>query len=98
VSASEKLLPAHPLAGKTVILKSSGVLNGKEFVLEDWWLNLHPHSWATTRGNTAAIQYAARVAATGLPVDDRVVYGKVYGSGYLIHETELGPIADKAVE
>ncbi len=85
----------HPLAGKTVILKCKpdlDNLNGKTFVIEDWWENVAGESWMCCYGNPACLKYAIRSAIADLPADDEVVYGKVGSFGHIIHVSELGKI------
>jgi hypothetical protein len=90
---------SHPLAGATVLIKD-GVLDpvqemvvgGAEYRIEDWWDTLTGGSWQMAQGNIAAIQYALRVAGTGVPLDDEVVYGKIGGLGHLVHVSELSEV------
>ena len=82
----------HPLAGQIVILKCKpdpDELNGKEFVVEDYWENVAGKSWMVCGGNPACLKYAMRGALSGLPVDNEVVYGKVGPFGHLVHVSEL---------
>lgn len=93
---------AHPLAGQTVEVTlrgfnpdrvpPSGVL-ATEYRIEDWWDKLTGGSWMSAEGNPAALIYAARAGAAGLPVDNEVVYGKIGSAGYLVHVSELGAIS-----
>lgn len=87
----------HPLAGKVVILKCEpdpDNLNGKEFTIQDWWINVSGISWGIAKGNPACIKYSIRSALAGIPSDDEVVYGKIqdgeFRFGHLVHVTELG--------
>lgn len=81
----------HPLAGKTVTLKSpDSRLDGMRFEVEDWWQNVSGGSWMDAVGNPAALNYAGKVAMKGLPIDNEVVYGKVDCYGHLVHVSELG--------
>jgi len=83
----------HPLAGKTVILNcksDADKLNGREYRVEDYWQNVAGKSWMDCDGNPACLKYAMRSAFAGLPTDNEVVYGKVGGSGHLVHVSELG--------
>lgn len=84
---------AHPQAGTTVVVQIKGHLqldNGTHnFRLEDWWDRLTGGSWMTADGNPAAMMYAVRAGTTGLPIDDRVVYGKIGPFGHLIHVSEI---------
>ena len=82
----------HTMAGKTVILKCKpdpDGLNGKEFVVEDYWENITGESWMKCNGNPACMKYAMRAALAGLPTDNNVVYGKVGCFGHLVHVSEL---------
>lgn len=84
----------HPLAGQKVILNCKpdpDGLNGKEFVIEDWYANVSGgRSWMFAAGNPACLKYAIRSAIAELPINNKVVYGKVGSFGHLIHESELG--------
>lgn len=86
----------HPLAGQTVKLRLSSleydgwdIASGDLFQVEDYWDRLTGGSWLYANGNPACLDYAVRLACSGLPLDDEVVYGKVRGLGYLVHVTEL---------
>ena len=83
----------HPLAGKTVRLKcgepDQDGLNGSEFHVEDWWIRVAGKSWMVCDGNPACLKYAVRSGFGGLPIDDKVVYGKVGVLGHLVHESEI---------
>ena len=46
-------------------------------------------SWMMCDGNPAALKFAVRSAAAGLPTDDEVLYGKIGGLGELIHISEI---------
>ena len=91
---------SHPLAGKTVLLKlkltdyRSGIIEGQGFRIEDWWDKLTGKSWGASAGNPAAMKYAIRAGVSGLPTDDKVVYGKIGGFDHLIHESELGEVVE----
>ena len=80
------------LAGKVIKIKSeANEIGGQEVHIEDWWINVAGQSWMFCEGNPACIRYAMR---TGLgkirvPMNDQVLYGKIGGLGYLIHESEL---------
>jgi hypothetical protein len=85
----------HPLAGQKVILNCKpdpDGLNGKEFVIEDWQINVMGRSWMACDGNPACLKYAMRSAFAGLPIDNKVIYGHINRIGYLIHESELGEV------
>jgi hypothetical protein len=84
--------PRHRLSGKTVILKCApdpDTLNGRPFIVEDWWENVGGGSWMTAQGNPACLKYAMRSGFAGLPTDNNVVYGKVGSIGHLVHESEI---------
>ena len=93
---------AHPLAGKTVLLKDfrhpDVSTTTPEFRLEDWWDRVSGGSWMTARGNPAALHYAARAGFANLPVDDDVVYGKIGYLGYLAHVSEIGEVLEPPKE
>jgi len=82
---------SSPLAGKTVkIKKDAHELGGNEYQVEDWWDIVAGDSWMTQVGNPACMQYAVRSAlGDRLPIDDEVLYGKIGGSGNLVHITEI---------
>jgi urocanate hydratase len=77
---------------KTVKIKTeANEIGGKEINIEDWWINVAGKSWMTCQGNPACIIYAMR---TGLgqiqvPINNNVLYGKINGLGFLIHECEI---------
>ena len=64
---------------------------GSDYRVEDYWINVSGGSWMDAVGNPAALNYAMRSATAGLPIDDNVLYGKIGGLGFLIHESELAP-------
>lgn len=85
-----------PLSGKCVKLKDSvidpvqnQVVSGAEFVVEDWFDRLLGQSWMGSGHNWAAIQYALRLKANNLPIDDEVLYGKIGAFGHAIHVSEI---------
>lgn len=85
----------RPLAGKRVILECKpdpDELNGKEFRIEDWQMNVMSRSWMFCDGNPTCLKYAMRSAFAGLPIDNKVIYGHVNGIGHLVHESELGEV------
>jgi hypothetical protein len=86
----------HPLAGQKVILKCKedpDGLNGKEFIIEDWWQNVSGgQSWMDCNGNPTCLKYAWRSGFAGLPLDNKVIYGHINGIGHLVHESELGEV------
>lgn len=80
----------HPMAGKTVTIKS-GNLKGHPYTIEDWHDRVIGQSWRTAVGNPACLQYAARIGSQEfhVPSNDNVVYGKIGAFGYLVHVSEL---------
>lgn len=77
-----------PLAGVTVIIKDEAFGLGKqEFEVEDWFDRVTGKSWMFFKGNLACMQYAIR--SKGVPIDNEVLYGKIKGSGYLVHISEI---------
>lgn len=83
----------HPLAGKTVRIKS-GTFKDFPYRLEDWWdrLSHENKSWMDCDGNPACMKYAIRTGMSSVPIpnDDEVVYGKIGPLGHLVHVSELG--------
>lgn len=82
---------AHPQAGETVQVNTvlhSGAHQGEAY-LEDWWDHLTGTSWGMSDGNPAVLDYAARAAMQGLPLDDEIVYVKISGLGHLLHASEV---------
>lgn len=77
----------HPKAFETVRVNINGEIH--EFQLEDWWHRVSGQYWMDSDGNPAALRYAIRVMQQGLPLDNRVVYGKIGPFGHLVHETEI---------
>jgi hypothetical protein len=77
-----------PQAGTTV---TADIGRGEEpFRIEDWWDRVAGMSWMGANGNPAALNYAFRSGITGLPIDDKVLYGKdSQGFGHLIHVSEV---------
>lgn len=82
----------HPMAGKTVVLKSfDSRFDGAHYVVEDYCENVLGRSWMDATRNPAAINYAIRVVnRPEIRSDNEVVYGKIGAFGYLIHVSELG--------
>jgi hypothetical protein len=84
-----------PLAGKKVRIKEDANhpqvpnFGGREILMEDWWDRVSGRSWQIMVGNPACIVYALRSAQEGLPLDDKVLYGKIEGLGHLVHISEL---------
>jgi hypothetical protein len=89
----------HPLAGKTVRLKgepSPFNLDGQEYTVEDWWINVAGRSWMVCDGNPACLMYAMRSGAAHLPTDNEVVYGHTSdGLGNLVHQSEIVVVEDE---
>lgn len=86
---------SHPLAGKTVKIKS-GQLKGAKYCIEDYWDKLTGGSWGDAVGNPAAMQYALRTGLleNGIPSDDEVLYGKIGSLGHLVHVCEIGDVCE----
>ncbi len=83
---------SSPLAGKTVkIKKDVNKLGGQDYQVEDWWDKIIGESWLHSQGNPAALNYAMRITLSTpvLPTDDEVLYGKIEGTGHLIHLSEI---------
>lgn len=81
-----------PLKGKTCkIREDSPEIGGREIKIEDWWDRLFGYSWTSPEGvgKPSLISYAIRTALTDIPGDDEVLYGKIKGLEFLIHESEL---------
>lgn len=79
-----------PLAGKTVKIKADvKYIGGEEYHVEDYWQNVAGKSWMHCDGNPACIDYAARSATVGLPLDNDVLYGKIGAFGKLVHVSEV---------
>ena len=83
----------HPYAGQTVTLVDGVELDGQfggGLAVEDWNDRVFGQSWQAMQGHPAALAYAVRAAAAGLPLDNDVVYGKTPdGLGHLVHVSEL---------
>jgi hypothetical protein len=77
-------------AGKTVKIRDDvAQFGGREYRVEDWWVNVYGGSWKYADGNPAAMQYGLRAGLALLPADDEVLYGKVDGLGALVHISEI---------
>jgi hypothetical protein len=75
-------------AGKTVKIRADAPeLGGREYRVEDWWINVSGQSWATSQA-PAAFAYALRTVGDGR-LDDEVLYGKVGHFGHLVHISEI---------
>ncbi|KAI4218049.1 MAG: hypothetical protein L6R40_008808, partial [Gallowayella cf. fulva] len=88
---------AHPLAGQFVTLNSKAkidptqgvVVAGAEFRVEDYADRIMGGSiWAGPM-TFAVMHYMARAEANSLPMDDKVLYGKINGLGHMVHESEI---------
>lgn len=88
----------YKYAGQTLITKDNvGMssfrtnLGNKEFVAEDYWINITGKSWKDSNGNPVALEYAFRMGMRlgEVPLDDKVVYGKIDNFGHMFHESEL---------
>lgn len=84
----------YKYAGKTLKIKSAyKEIDGKKFIAEDYWINIYPYeSWehSARHGVPAAIIYLSRIVNDWrILKDDYVVYGKINGMGFLVHEVEL---------
>ena len=84
----------HPLAGQTVEIKL-GSAYSKHFEVEDWNDRVFGQWWGAMNGNFAALDYAVRSAAEGLPTDNEVCYGKIDGFGVMIHVSQLGDVVEQ---
>lgn len=94
---NKEIREKHPLADKSVILKSNGELNGKVFVVEDWCCNLSGFRCfqGCPGNNFACAKYALRESKDKLPDDDEVIYGKIDNLGHIVHVSELGKVVKK---
>lgn len=93
LSTPKANLPESPLKGKTVKIKSEiENFGGDDFVVEDYWVRLNDGiSWRDSNSHPACINYAIRIGFQSfkIPNDNKVLYGKIGGMGYLFHETEI---------
>lgn len=95
----------YKYSGKTLRIKDgSGMLysgndaSGKEFVAEDYWININGISWMYSNGIPACLEYAMRTGLNrnyAVPIDDKVIYGKIGMIGHLFHESELELIEEE---
>lgn len=69
------------------------VVAGAEYHVEDLWQKVAGKSWMDSTGNPAALHYAMRAAASNLPIDNDVLYGKIGSFGHLVHVSEIEPLA-----
>lgn len=60
-----------------------------EFEIEGKDTEVFGQSWATMRGNPAAMLYAITTGPTDIPFDGTVWYGHIKGIGELVHESEI---------
>lgn len=88
----------HPLADQKVKIKlaapfslaeASWTDEDPEYLIEDWYDRVAGQSWMFSNGNLAALNYAVRSVHGDLPLDDNVVYGKIHGLGYILHQSEI---------
>lgn len=88
----------YKFAGQRLTVKNGAgislmgeMLDGKEFIAEDYWMNVAGKSWKCVDGNHAVMEYIVRSLKriTPPPMDDEVVYGKIGGYGHLFHVSEL---------
>lgn len=78
-----------PLAGQTIKVRLCNKPDQVvDYRVEDWWHRVGGKSWMYSDGNPACLNYAMRTAGL-TPIDDKVLYGKIGGSGVLIHESEI---------
>lgn len=77
-----------PQAGATI---TADIGRGAEQIrVEDWWDRVSGGSWMAAEGNPAALKYAMRSGLAGLPIDNKVLYGKdSHGLGHLLHVSEV---------
>jgi hypothetical protein len=96
------------MAGKTVTLipgtadpQRGVVVAGTEFEVEDWYDYQHGRgsgvSWQTDSTFTT-YWYGLRREATGLPLDDEVLYGHIGGLGHIVHRSEIAGALKADVE
>ena len=63
------------------------------FILRTGGDRVSGKSWRGVPATVTELSYSRRVSAEGLPLDDEVVFGRIYDSGYLMHVSEL-PLAE----
>lgn len=86
---------SHPFAGKTVRLKTGlgdPSLNSAFFHVEGRWIDVvgsNGESWELTTNNPACAKFRARTGMRYIGQDSHVLYGKVDGFDYLIHDGEI---------
>lgn len=82
-------------SGKTVIVETKAPLFGQDscrvtYKIEAPWKDVNGGvSWMDSDNNIAALNYAIRAGVSDLPLDDRVLYGKVGFFGHLVHVSEI---------
>lgn len=83
---------------KIVFIKDNCSLRefGGEMYIKDYWTNIYGKSWRDSRDNMICVRYAIRIGVMGhnTPLDDNVLYGKINGGEFLIHETEIDSIKE----
>jgi len=79
---------SHEKAGQTVEIKK-GEYAGAQYRVEDWWDKISGKPWHNTPGNPACAIYMGRALKASLPLDNKVLYGKIGNLGFLVHVSEL---------
>jgi len=72
-----------------VVKVTAGQFAGRDYEIEGYWKDIYGKSWMDSDGNLAAMDYAIRSGTEGLPLDNRVLYGKIGGAGKLMHVSQL---------
>lgn len=64
---------------------------GSIIEIEGYWSEVHGEEWpkSVENGNPAAIIYMLRTIDNNLPIDNKVLYGKIGSFGHLVHVSEL---------
>lgn len=78
--------------GKTYMVKAEKFKEfdeDMEFRLEGTDREVFGGSWGDQQGNPTCLIYAVRSGLGDLPWSGNVFYGKIYGMGHLVHESEL---------
>jgi hypothetical protein len=86
-----------PLAGQLVQVKLAKAFHNRPDITEfqvqvaDWQDRAMGGSWMFKDGNPAAMFYAMRAGAAGLPIDDEVLYTRdpTTGLSNLVHLSEI---------
>ena len=102
-SIKVKTMKTYEHAGKKLRIKKGAgksftgeLLDGKEFEAEDYWINIAGKTLWHCDGNPACLEYAVRTCdCRHIPIDDKVIYGKVGLYGHLLHESELEVISNE---